>query len=114
MLCRSPVSAISLNREIRPAAWIGLNKEGLWVAGATILPEQRCLRHKHRKRGVGGAAVTLQVAPEPSSRSSISGSTEISASWPPATHFIVAGRIRGQASEVRISLVEGNNVSSSP
>ena len=49
----------------------------------------------------------FRYRPNHASRSSISGSTEISASWPPATHFIVAGVFGGQASEVRVGLVEG-------
>src|SRR4029453_15030064 len=41
-----PSQCHSLNRELTPAAWIGLNHERLWVAGAAILAEQRCLRHE--------------------------------------------------------------------
>jgi hypothetical protein len=58
-----------LIRQIGPAARVGLSKKGLRVAGATILAQQRCLRHNDRERGVGGASVALQVAGVPAGRS---------------------------------------------
>ncbi len=64
--------------------------------------------------GSGALPSRLRYRPNHSSRSSISGSTEISPSWPPATHLIVAGVMAGSARKFASAWSRGNSVSSSP